>query len=140
VEVVEWEIFPYVRFGPVAFDMTRDDIREVLGWPEAVDNAFFHYGLLTTVGFDAQGRCNWVATSPGRPVRASVVGTDLVGDHDEVVGRLAQHGHAARQGLVDEADSGSTYVDDLGVYLGREDSDEQDLETVAAYRRGYWDE
>ncbi|MDQ3608078.1 MAG: hypothetical protein M3459_04135 [Actinomycetota bacterium] len=64
------------------------------------------------------------------------MGIDLVGNHDEVVGRLADHGHQARQGLVEEGDAVSTYVDDLGVYLGREDSDEQDLDTVAATAGG----
>ena len=120
--------------------MSREDVTEALGPPESADITFFHYGVLATVGFDRQGRCNWVATSPGRRVRASVAGIDLTGDHDEVVARLLDHGHEARQGLVEEADSGSTYVDDLGVYLWREDSDEQRLDTVAAYRRGYWDE
>lgn len=71
---------------------------------------------------------------------ASVAGIDLTGDHDEVTGRLADHGHQTRQGLVEEGDSGSTYVDDLGIYLGREDPDERTLDTVAAYRRGYWDQ
>jgi hypothetical protein len=137
----DWEIVPYERFGPVAFGMTREDVTEALGRPEAVDSGFFHYErLLATVGFDSKGKCNWIATSPGRPVRATVADIDLVGDHDEVVRRLAEHGHTARQGLADEADAGSTYVDDLGVYLWREDSDEPGLDTVAAYRRGLWDE
>jgi hypothetical protein len=135
----DWDIVPYERFGPVAFGMTREEVIERLGPPEGTHAGLFHYGL-ATVGFDAQGGCNWVATSPGRPIRASVTGIDLVGDHDEVVGRLAQHGHEARQGAADEGDAGSTYVDDVGVYLWREDSDEPVLDVVAAYRRGYWEQ
>lgn len=120
--------------------MSRQEVTKALGQPEHADSGFFHYGALATVGFDPEGKCNWIATSPGRPVVASVAGIELAGEHDEVVGRLAGHGHQARQGLDEEADSGATYVDDLGVYLWREDSDEQSLDTVAAYRRGVWDE
>lgn len=136
----EWQIVPFERFGPVAFDMTREDVTRALGTPEGADVLFLHYGALATVGFDRGGRCNWVAISPGRPIVASVDGLDLIGGHDEVAGRLADHGHRARPGRAEEADAGSTYFDDIGVYFGREDFDEQSLATVAAYRRGYWDE
>jgi len=137
----DWEIVPYERFGPVAFGMRREDVIDALGPPEDDRRGFFHYDeLLGTVGFDPEGNCNWVAMSPGGPVEARVAGISLVGDHDEVVARLAERGHRIRQGIEEEGDAGSTYVDDLGVYLWREDSEEPDLDTVAAYPRGYWDD
>ena len=132
-----WEIVPYRRFGPLEFDMTRDHVTQILGEPELARGRLAYYGW-GTAGFDAADRCNWIATYPGEPVDAKVLGIPLSGAHDEVVARLAVSGYEARQGVEETGDAISTYVEELGVYLAREDADEQELSTVAAYRRHYW--
>ena len=134
-----WEIVPYTRFGPLAFDMPRTDVTGIFGPPDLAPGQLADYEW-GTVGFDASDRCNWIATYPGEPVQASVLGISLMGAHDEVVERLRTAGYEARPGLEEQGDAISTYVDELGVYLAREDADEETLSTVAAYRRGLWQE
>lgn len=67
--------------------------------------------------------------------RASVYGIPLEGTVSAVVRRLEAHGHHCRR---DDDDEDRIWCDDLGVILGQ--SAEPDvMESVLAYRRGYWD-
>ncbi|HSH59974.1 MAG TPA: hypothetical protein VK988_10100 [Acidimicrobiales bacterium] len=95
---------------------------------------FLFYGDLgLKIGFDERThRCN-IVESWYPPCAASVHGIPLVGAHDDVASALSSAGYALYKGTGTE--EGSTYCDELGLGLWREDVDDQDIETVAAFVR-----
>lgn len=67
--------------------------------------------------------------------RATVYGISLGGPVSDVLRRLESHGHHCRR---DDDDKDKIWCDDLGIIL-RESAEPDVMETVFAYRRGYWD-
>jgi len=138
--VPEMEIRPYQSFGPVRFGLTRKEVIGVLGPPDFTHPRtgglwYDRFGI--NVGCDRNGRCNWMASGP--PCVPIVEGMRLVGRFDDVVSALGERGYKVRHGRSEEADRGSAYCDALGIYFGREDADDQRIDTVAVWARGYWE-
>lgn len=141
-QLIELEIIPYERFGPVEFGMIRPEVADVLGPPDHVlsSDMSYHYAGLGNLGFDAAGRCDWLGSFPGR-VTAVVEGVHLAGGFDQIIGRLTAAGYQVLHGRPDWVDFGFSYCDELGILIGREGphSEPQKVDAVAAWGRGYWE-
>ena len=138
----EFVIRPYEGFGPVNFGMTQEEIVAMLGRPDfdpAVAGQLIYRDLGLTVAFDAGGEACWVASN-FPPCYAIVEGIRLVGPYHEVTKALTSRGYQLRRGRAEEADHGSTYCDALGVYVGRVDPEANHIDTIGAWRMGYWEE
>lgn len=121
--------------------MSQKEILTTLGQPDvdpAVTGQLIYRDLGLTVAFDATGGAGWVASNfpPCEPI---VEGFRLVGPYDEVTAVLSSRGYQLRQGLAEEADHGSTYCDSLGLYIGRVDPEANHIDTIGAWREGYWE-
>jgi len=131
----QFEIRPYRGVGPVDFGDDVDAILAKLGPPDKIlRSKRYKYpsnGFFVDIGSDGTVE----AVEFFDTDRASVYGISLAGPVSDVLRRLESHGHHCRR---DDDDEDSIRCDDLGVILG-ESAEPEVMESVLAYRRGYWD-
>ena len=141
--MAEMVIRPFESFGPVALDATEDEILRNLGPPDvdfpptATRGRMFDYRQLGLhVVFDDSGRCEVVeSTLRHTPVLNDLL---LVGRLTDLIRALEERGFEIRQGLK----PGQSFNNDceaLGISLWREDEDQEEIDSVTAWRRGYLD-
>lgn len=134
-------IRPYESFGPVAFDSTVDAVLRDLGPPDVdipattTKGRRLHYRELGLhVGFDMSGRCELVeSTLRHTPV---IDDLELTGRLDDLIGALQARGLSVTQGPK-PGQSYNTDCEELGISLWHEDEVQEDIDSVAAWRRGY---
>jgi hypothetical protein len=131
----QFEIRPYQGVGPVDFGDSIDVVASKLGPPDEIVRGKRY--MYTTNGFfvDIASDGTVEAVEFFRPDRASIDGVSLAGEVSEVVRRLESHGYQPRR---DDRDEASIRFDEQGLILG-ESPEPDEMESVLAYRRGYWD-
>lgn len=147
--MTELVVRPYQGVGPVDFGMTPEQVAAVLGPPSTAmkrgpewDLQWYFDELELCVTFDNDLRCNFVDFLG--PAGVGVVhGVRLTGRYADIVGRLGALGFGSRDlpsFTFPEMWSGDTVFDDLGVIVGRNGEDDEDICGAGAYRRGLWEE
>lgn len=139
-------IRPYEGMGPVRFGMLPGAVETVLGRrPDRLrrgedrSDRWIYDDVWLAVDFSPwDGGCHFIeCASPAVPAVAGVEELELVGAADAVLAELAGRGYALRHGSSEEGSADTTYVDALGVVLWYPGGE---MESVAAWRRGYWDD
>lgn len=131
------EIRPFEGFGPVDFGASREEVERVLGpagWesPDGHRLEFPDWGLF--VDFDDEGRCEFVEAyfPPCVPMLGEL---RLWGERWEVEELLAAKGYRLCRGT--GVSAAATDCEEIGVaFWGNMGA----LESVSAWRRGYWEE
>lgn len=154
-------IRPYHSFGPVRFGMAPEEVEQTLGPPDDVieqaveppepeggaggdsgwvSPRWYYKGIWLAVDFSARdGLCEFVVcASPAVAVIEGVEGLELTGSAQALLAALAERGHALRYGRAEDGDADFAYLDEFGVVVGWDP--EGEIESVAAWRPGYWDE
>jgi len=135
--MAEMEIRPYEGFGPVDFGMTPTEVEDVIGPPESRFQRFppleewLYQDSSLRIMFDSESQFEFVEFY--EPTIAVVQEIRLTGSYAGLLQALDGRGYAVTQrGAV-------TICEALGVVVGRERPDRDDIYTAGAFRRGYWE-
>ena len=131
----QFDIRPYEGVGLIDFGDDVETVVAKLRPPDRIarDKRYQYIGNGFIVDIASDGTVE--AAEFYDPDRASVYGISLGGPVSDVLRRLESHGHHCRR---DDDDEDKIWCDDLGIILG-ESAEPDVVETVFAYRRGYWD-
>lgn len=135
----EYTISPFKGFGPIDFEMTHDEVRLRLGEPQNTTwegKRWWYHDVGLAVDFDSEWHCKFIESfDPCVPVLGQL---HLKGTFDDVIQALVAMGYRGRRGM--DTETGSTYFDEIGVLVYQHDAEEgsQTIDSIAAWRRGYW--
>lgn len=135
------EIHSHVGVGPINFGMTMEEVRSIVPCPydefsrfgKKLTDAFHALGLF--VGYSLEGKCEAIEmASPAQPVYA---GQKLLSSPPEQVLKFVRD--LDPKTLADN--SGLTsFALGIGFYVPGTRHGDLDIETVIAFRRGYYDD
>lgn len=141
----EWEIHPYQGVGEIAFNMTKEQVAAIVGWPRherqpwpGADYEWRIHDFDIEISFDPEGLCNYVGFYPGSV--GVVEGIHLNGSYETMRQAFARAGHPFVEIQATRGDipwTGEAVCDSLGVVVFREVESEPNISFAGAFRRGY---
>lgn len=127
---------PFESVGPIKFGMSKTDVEQALGRADRQIDSYLWYAELGLKIELCSDRCVFVESALRRVVLI-VRGIRLEGSLERLVEQFVSVG--ATPSFGSGANRGAVDIFDWGISLWREDDEPAEIDTAAAWERGYWE-